>query len=83
MKTYDQEAKIITSENDQAQMRDSDFETNIVFMIDQIIMQLSHGVTSSMYEAKDEKKFLTFMMLENIFGKEDEILVIMKDVSEV
>jgi hypothetical protein len=64
-------------------MRDSDFETNIVFMIDQIIMQLSHGVTSSMYEAKDEKKFLTFMMLENIFGKEDEILVIMKDVSEV
>jgi len=83
LKTYDQEAKIITSENDQAQMRDSDFETNIVFMIDQIIMQLSHGVTSSMYEAKDEKKFLTFMMLENIFGKEDEILVIMKDVSEV
>jgi len=36
-----------------------------------------------MYEAKAEKKFLTFMMLENIFGKEDEILVIMKDVSEV
>jgi hypothetical protein len=64
-------------------MRDSDFNTNIVLMIEQIVMQLSHGVTSMLYEVKVDKTVLTFMKLENIFGREDEILVIMKDVSEV
>ena len=79
----DADPSIISSEVNTAQMRENDFNANIVLMIEQIVIQLGHGVNSMLYEVKAEKTVLTFMKLENIFGREDEILVIMKDVSEV